>query len=136
LLQTKAAKGKHGRTVAEIIEERIVWMQQLERKDDGEMRPRIESWENVASHLRRFVKPSLGGKTARDVTRQDIAQLSNDIVDGKFGTPSISNARHMRRAVSSLYKWAAEAGRDYVPETCAPASTCPSWPRNMGASGS
>jgi hypothetical protein len=39
LHQTKAGKGKHGRTVAEIIEERIVWMQQLERKDDGEMRP-------------------------------------------------------------------------------------------------
>ena len=125
LHQTKTGKGKHGRTVAEIVEERIDWMSQLERKADGEMRPRIESWGNVASHLRRFVKPSLGRKIAGDVTRQDIAQLSNDILDGKFGTPSISNARHMRRAVSSLYKWAGEAGRDYVPENCCPCFNLP-----------
>jgi len=26
----------------------------------------------------------------------------------------VSNARHMRRAASGLFNWAAEAGRDYV----------------------
>ena len=82
------------------------------------MRPRIESWQNVASHLRRFVKPSLGKMIASDATRHDIAALSNDILDGKYGVASVSNARHMRRAVSGLYCWAAEAGRDFVPETC------------------
>jgi integrase len=30
------------------------------------------------------------------------------------GIPSIANARHMRRAASGLFNWAAEAGRDYV----------------------
>ncbi len=129
LRQTKAGKAKHGKTVAEIVEERIGWMQQLEKKADGEMRPRIESWANVASHLQRFVQPSLGKKIARDVTRQDIAQLTNDILDGRFGTKSASNARHMRRAVSGLYSWAAEAGRDYVPETCRPCFNLPKLPR-------
>src|SRR4029077_14898402 len=39
---------------------------------------------------------------------------SNDIVAGKLGVTSIANARHMRRAASGLFNWAAEAGRDYV----------------------
>ena len=84
------------------------------KKPDGEMRPRIESWENVASHLRRFLSPRLGKKIAGEVTKHDIATLSNDIVAGKLGVPSVANARHMRRAASGLFNWAAEAGRDYV----------------------
>ena len=79
------------------------------------MRPRIESWANVASHLRRFVSPRLGKKIASEVTKHDIATLSNDIVAGKLGKPSVSNARHMRRAASAMFKWAAAGhGRDYV----------------------
>jgi integrase len=126
--QNRIGKGKHGKTVAEIIELRIDWMQQPEEKRDGEMRARIESWHNVASHLRRFVKPSLGKMIASDVTRHDIAALSNDILDGKYGVASVSNARHMRRAVSGLYSWAAEAGRDFVPETCRPCFNLPKLP--------
>ena len=110
----KANKAKHGKTVAEIIEERIEWMKTLVRKPDGEMRPRLEAWENTASHLRRFLGVRLGKTPARDVTKHDIATLSNDIVAGKFGKPSVSNARHMRKAASGLFNWAAEAGRDYV----------------------
>jgi integrase len=115
LRQQKAQKAKLGRTVDEIIEERIEWMKTPVRKPDGEMRPRIESWENVASHLRRFLSPRLGKKLAGEVTKHDIATLSNDIVAGKHGgKASVSNARHMRRAASGLFNWAAEAGRDYV----------------------
>jgi hypothetical protein len=84
------------------------------RKPDGEMRPRIESWDNVASHLRRFVGPRLGRKIVSEVMKHDIATLSNDIVAGKLGVASVANARHMRRAASGLFNWAAEAGRDYV----------------------
>jgi integrase len=94
------------------------------RKPDGEMRPRIESWDNVASHLRRFISPRLGKKIASEVTKHDIATLSNDIVAGKLGVPSVANARHMRRAASGLFNWAAEAGRDYVT-----ASPCVNLPR-------
>ena len=112
--EQKVQKAKQGKTVDEIIQERIDWMKTRVRKPDGEMRPRIESWENVASHLRRFVSPTLGKKLATEVTKHDIAQLSNDIVAGKLGIPSIANARHMRRAASGLFNWAAEAGRDYV----------------------
>ncbi|MBR0697092.1 hypothetical protein [Bradyrhizobium lablabi] len=80
---------------------------------------------NTASHLRRFVKPKLGRMIGSDVTRQDIAEL----IDGKFGKPSASNARHMRRAVSGLYTWAAEAVRDYVQETCRPCFNLPKLPK-------
>ena len=110
----KAQQAKKGKTVDDIIEERIDWMKTPVRKPDGEMRPRIESWENVASHLRRFVGSRLGKKLAGDVTKHDIATLSNDVVVGKLGVPSVANARHMRRAASGLFNWAAEAGRDYV----------------------
>jgi integrase len=49
------------------------------------------------------------------VTKNDVATLSNDIVAGKYlGKASVSNARHMRRAASGLFNWAAEAGREYV----------------------
>jgi integrase len=114
LRQQKGRMHKRGKIVAEIIEERIDWMKTPVRKPDGEMRPRIESWENVARHLRNFVSPRLGKKLASEVTKHDIATLSNDIVEGKLGVPSVANARHMRRAASGLFNWACEAGRDYV----------------------
>jgi hypothetical protein len=107
LSQFKAKKVKQGMTVGEIIEERIEWMKTPVRKPDGEMRPRIESWGNVASHLRRFISPRLGKKNASEVTKHDIAMLSNDIVAGKLGIPSIANARHMRRAASGSSRSAA-----------------------------
>jgi len=110
----KVQQAKRGKTVDAIIEERIEWMKTPVKKPDGEMRPRIESWENVASHLWRFLSPSLGKKIASEVTKHDIAALSNDIVAGKLGVPSVANARHMRRAASGLFNWGAEAGRDYV----------------------
>ena len=112
--ERKVQQAKRGKTVGEIIDERIEWMQTPVRKPDGEMRPRIETWDNVASHLRRFISPRLGKKIASEVTKHDIATLSNDIVAGKLGVPSVANARHMRRAASGLFNWAAEAGRDYV----------------------
>jgi integrase len=132
LRQTKTATATRGKTVAEIIELRIDWMKEFELKDDGERRPRIESWDNVASHLRRFVKPKLGKMIAGDVRRRDIAALTNDILEGKFGKPSRSNARHMRRAVSGLYNWAAQPGRDYVPETCLPCQNLEKLPKERG----
>ena len=112
--ERKAEKARRGKTVGEIIDERIEWMKVPVKKPDGEMRPRLESWENTASHLNRLVRPRLGRKLPSEVTKHDIATLSNDIVAGKFGVPSVSNARHMRKAVSGLFNWAAEAGRDYV----------------------
>jgi integrase len=110
----KVKQAKQGKTVDEIIAERIEWMKTPVRKPDGEMRPRIETWDNVASHLRRFISPRLGKKLASEVTKHDIATLSNDIVAGRLGVPSVANARHARRAASGLFNWAAEAGRDYV----------------------
>jgi hypothetical protein len=87
-----------------MFEKRITWMSELERKKDGEMRPRLETWANVASYLRRLVSRNLGRKIAADVTRNNIAELSNDILDGKFGVASVSTARHMRRALRSSFE--------------------------------
>jgi integrase len=64
--------------------------------------------------LRNFVGVRLGKKLPTEVTKGDIATLSNDIVEGRLGVPSVANARHMRRAASGLFNWAAEAGRDYI----------------------
>jgi integrase len=129
LRQHKALKSKQSLTVDELIEKRVAWMATLEKKADGEMRPRIESWEAVASHLRRLVSPTLGKKIAAEVTRSDVAELSNDILDGKLGVASVSNARHMRRATSGMYNWAAEAGRDYIPATFQPCLRLPKLPK-------
>jgi hypothetical protein len=89
--EQKAKASKQGITVDELIEKRIDWMKALEKKDDGEMRPRIESWENVARHLRNLISPRLGRMIARDVTDDDIATLSDDIIAGHHivnGKPS------------------------------------------------
>ncbi|WP_206734913.1 hypothetical protein [Bradyrhizobium zhanjiangense] len=83
------------------------------KKPDGEMRPRLESWENTASHLRRLIGSKLGRKIAADVTRGDIQALSDDIVAGRHGgKPSVSNARHMRKAASGMFRWALQ--REYI----------------------
>ncbi|TYO61175.1 tyrosine-type recombinase/integrase, partial [Bradyrhizobium hipponense] len=113
LRQQKAHRAKQGKTVSEIIEERIEWMKSPVKKPDGEMRPRLESWENTASHLRRFLGPKLGRKIAAEVTRGDIQALSDDIVAGRHGgKPSVSNARHMRKAASGMFRWALR--REYI----------------------
>jgi integrase len=114
LRQQKAQAAKLGVTVDRVIAERVEWMKTPVLKRDGEMRPRIETWNNVESHLRRFVSPRLGRKFANEVSNCDIAQLSDDIVAGRFGKPSTANARHMRRAASAMFKWAAGPSRGYV----------------------
>jgi integrase len=124
LRQDNELKAKQGVTVDQVIAERVEWMKTPVLKKDGETRPRIETWKNVESHLRRFISLRLGRKLAKEVTKSDIATLSNDIVAGEFGVPSVSNARHMRRAASAMFTWAAEAGRDYVP-----ANPCLNLPR-------
>jgi hypothetical protein len=84
LRQKKATAVKQGITVDQLIEKRIAAISALEKKDDGEMRPLVESCENVARHLRNLVSPRLGHMIARDVTPDDIATLSNDIEIGKY----------------------------------------------------
>jgi integrase len=129
LRQEKATKVKQGLTVDELIELRIAWMSEKEKKGDGEMRPRIENWANVASHLRRLVSPAFGKKLAVEVSRSEVAKLSDDIIVGRYdGKASVANARHMRRAVSGLFSWASEAGRDHVPVDCRPAANLPKLP--------
>jgi integrase len=109
----KALQAKlSGTTVGQLIDGYVEYMKQPERKADGEMRPRTETRANVASHLARFIRPRVGGRIASEVTKGELVLLSDDIVAGKFGVPSVSNARHARRAASGLFRWAVE--RDFV----------------------
>jgi integrase len=118
-----------GMTLGEIIDKYIAWISDevTHRKhtDDGvviKKKPRKKDWANTASHLNRFVRPRLGRMIASEITNRDIAQLQADILSGtliiKKGKTSkkdsVSSARHMRKAVSGLFSWAAEVGRDYV----------------------
>ena len=95
--------------------ERIEWMktpvQQARRRNAAPARKLGERRQPSAA----LPQPTARQKIASEVTKHDIATLSNDIVAGKHGgKASVSNARHMRRAASGLFNWAAEAGRDYV----------------------
>jgi integrase len=121
-------KERQGLTVDKLIEKRIEFIKTPEPKADGKMRPRLETWENVASHLRRLVSPRLGRKLVADVRRADIVKLANDIVVGKNvdSKPSKSNARHMCMAVSGLFNWAIEC--EFI--THSPAIRLGKWTNN------
>jgi hypothetical protein len=41
---------KRRKTVSEIVNERMVWIMTPERKRDGELRPRIESWKTLSAY--------------------------------------------------------------------------------------
>jgi len=113
--QQKTMQVRQGKTLDEVIELRIEFMKTPEKKDDGEIRPKIESWEGVARYLRNFVSPRLGKMLASEVSDDDIVRLTDDIAAGKHGgKASISNARHVRRSCTSLFKWAAQAGNKYI----------------------
>jgi integrase len=115
LRQQKVKAVKQGITVDQLIENRIEFIKSPVKKKDGEMRPMKKSWEGTARHLRNLVGPRLGHMIAREVTADDIATLSNDILAGRHGgKASASNARHMRRAASAMFKWALVAGNSFV----------------------
>jgi len=105
---------REGKTVAEILDEYEAWAKTEVRKPDGEMRPRIESWYGAIGYLRRFTRTALGSMVASEVENDHIAQVQNDIIAGRYGKPSVSNARQFRKSASAMFEWAAEAGRKYV----------------------
>jgi integrase len=104
-------------TVDDLIKKRIEWMRTLEPKSDGEMRPRIETWSNTASHLRRFLGEHVGHRPIGTITRHDIIAIHNAIE----ASGNVSNLRHFRRAVTGFFNWAVEHGHlDNSPCTILP----------------
>jgi integrase len=118
-----------GVTMGQVIDERIAYVsEEIEvrtQTEDGvviKVKPRKKDHVNMASHLNRFVRPRLGKMVASEVSNDDIAQLQEDILAGKLiikggrtsKKGSVSSARHMRKAVSGLFKWAAQPPRRYV----------------------
>jgi integrase len=118
----EAAKTVDGLTVGQLIDLRIEFMKSPnpKRLADGKVRPRLETWSNVAGHLNRFIRPDLGRMLAKDVTSHDLAAIQNRLADNY-----VSNARHFRRAATSMFRWAAE--RRYIPR-----SPCHDLPRLAG----
>src|SRR4051794_26523386 len=69
LSRQKTHKHRQGLTVKEAVEQRIAWVSAEVPKSDGELRPRLESWEGTARHLRRFLVPALGRLGIAEVQR-------------------------------------------------------------------
>jgi integrase len=118
LRRQKVEQHRNGKTVAEAVEERIAWMSFPIKKPDGEMRPRLEAWEDTARHLKRFLVPALGRLEIAEVKRRDLAELQQNIFDGKHVDDkgnrtkqgSVATVRHMRKAASSFFGWCVEQG--------------------------
>ena len=106
----KVRQAKRGKTVDEIIEERIGWM----KTPVAKARRRIAAPARKLGERRQpstaIPQPPAGQEARQRSHQADIATLSNDIVAGEYGgKASVSNARHMRRAASGRFNWAAEA---------------------------
>jgi hypothetical protein len=116
--EEEAAKAEEARvggvTMNRMIDQWIAEIKKPVKREHVGMVPKVKTWANLESQLRRFVKPTLGRKLAREVTAKDIATLEDDIKSGVYGKPSVSNARHVRKALSSLFAWAAYPRQGYV----------------------
>jgi integrase len=140
--QAQRQQIKQGITIDKLIDGRIAWVSEVighhRQTENGritKMKPRFKDHANMAAHLNRFVRPRLGWMVASEVTRADIQQLQKDILAGTLITnkgkttkkDSVSSARHMRKAVSGLFKWAAQ--EDYVTTSpCVNLSSLPEEP--------
>ena len=131
-----------GMLLGEIIDKYIAWISEeitvRRHTEEGviiKRKPRMKDHANMASHLNRFVRPRLGNRIASEISNRDIAQLQADIIAGTLiirkgkttKQGSVSSARHMRKAVSGLFSWAAEVGREYV--SSSPCVNLPPLPR-------
>jgi integrase len=106
--QAKKAKTAGTSTVSQMLDDFITEISSLEKKPDGEMRPVLESWENVAGFLNREVRPSIGTMSPADVTNVEIACIQQTVAKR-----STSGARQTRSAMKRLFAFGAEAGRPY-----------------------
>jgi integrase len=96
------------------MDEYIAFIKTPIKKPDGGTRPRTESWQSIEGYFNRSARRRFGDMLCGEVTDDDIGELQEDIVAGKYGKPSVSNARHTRNALSKFFKWCAQAGRKYV----------------------
>ena len=111
-------------TVVQLVEMRIAYMkQEVPRKSDDKLEARFRNWPNVERHLKTYVSPTLGRKMIDQVTAEDIIEIEEAIQNGTLMlyddkgraigpcTASKSNRRHVRSAVSAMFKWAKKEKR-------------------------
>jgi integrase len=103
--EVKILQAASGATVGQMIDDFIAAVRTLEKKADGEMRPILESWENVRGFLNREVRPAIGFMAPADVTNNEIAQIQQNIAKR-----STSGARQTRSAMKRLFAFGSEAG--------------------------
>lgn len=106
--EVKIRKTISDSTVNQMIDDWIAEVSAPEKKADGEKRPALESWKNVAGFLDREVRPAIGFMAPADVTNNEIAQIQQHIAKR-----STSGARQTRSAMKRLFAFGAEAGRPY-----------------------
>jgi len=116
--KVKAQQAKlSGKTVNDIVDEYLDWITEPIMKPDGGIRPRLESWQHSKSDLNRFVRPALGRMIASEVDNDHIAKMVDDVLHGRVRAKyksSLANAISVRKKVSAMFSWAAQAGRRYV----------------------
>ena len=106
--EVKITKTTSATSVDMMIDDFIAEISTLEKKADGEMRPTLESWKNVARFLNNEVRPVIGVMAPPDVTNNEIAAIQQNIAKR-----SVSGARQTRSAMKRLFAFGAEAGRPY-----------------------
>lgn len=106
--EIKIKKEVGGSTVNQMIDDFVAEISAPEKKADGEMRPTLESWKNVAGFLNNEVRPAIGFMAPADVSNNEIAQIQQHIAKR-----SVSGARQTRSAMKRLFAFGAEAGRSY-----------------------
>lgn len=117
--EIKIKKLVSGTTVDQMIDEFLAYVGTKVKKPDGEMRPRLESWRNLAGFLNNEVRPAIGFMAPADVTNNEIAQIQQHIAKR-----SVSGARQTRSAMKRLFAFGAEAGRPYG-LSCSPVHNLP-----------
>lgn len=72
-----------------------------------EVRPKSKpaTYANYDNCLRLHIRPSLGGRRARDITRADVAKLHR-----KIGEKNAPTANRVKTLIGGIYTWASKAG--------------------------
>jgi|GEM_PF-2288189 len=107
-----ADAGKKSKTVEQLIDKYVDFIQVTVEGPPGYHHPRIENWRGYRGFLNRFLRPTLGPMIADEVKHGDIASVLEDVEAGNIGgfKGTKSNARSARERFSGFFTWAIEEG--------------------------
>jgi integrase len=112
-----AASVRNGVTFNQAADEYIAWARE-EIELHNELRPRIKAWKDSEGYLR-AARAAFGDRALASVTASEIVALLKTYTDRR----KIAGANKVRTTLFSLFRFSAEAGREYV--TSNPCSILP-----------